>query len=88
VEIPLELTRDMRLDEEENEATVTPAAIDPDQLRGMVRDVVLEQLESDQASDLIRNVLKEELMNGEIGANMSQNVMSLIQAEVAKALKG
>ena len=68
---------------------VAPAAtVDPAILRDMVREVVLEQLAGDQAGDLVRNVIRDELMNGEIGANISQNVMALIQSEIAKVGKG
>lgn len=72
-------------------ATVAAAAapsFDMDQIKEMVREVVMEQLSGEQGGALVKNILKEELMSGEIGSNMSQNVMALIQAEVAKALKG
>ncbi|MEM6624017.1 MAG: hypothetical protein AAF674_17475 [Pseudomonadota bacterium] len=63
-------------------------AIDPDQLRDMVRGAVMEALNGDQGDALIRGVIRDELVNGEIGGNISQNVMRLIQSEVSKALKG
>lgn len=72
-------------------ADVAPAApapsLDPEQLRDMVRDVVREELAGDQASEFVRSVIRDELMNGEIGSNISQNVMALIQSEIAKVSK-
>ncbi len=69
-------------------ATAVGAAASPsgDQagLQDMIRGVVMEVLSGDQAGELIRSVLKDELVNGETGGNISQNVMALIQAEVGK----
>ena len=113
--IPLELTPDMRMSEEEaaEDAEVSAAeesapmapmamdepvaepvaaagagveALDPDMIRDMVRDVVMEQLSGTDADQLIRDVIKNELTAGEIGANISNNVLRLIQSEVGKAL--
>ena len=67
-------------------AASAAAALDPDALKTMVRDAVMEQLSGDQGAELVRNILRDELMSGEIGNNMSQNVMRLIQAEVSKAI--
>jgi cell pole-organizing protein PopZ len=67
---------------------VAPAApsIDPETLKGLMRTVILEELtSSDAAGEAIRAVIRDELMTGEIGQNISQNVLALIQAEVAKA---
>ncbi|MEL7471394.1 MAG: hypothetical protein AAFN27_23295 [Pseudomonadota bacterium] len=70
-------------------ADVVPSvtdALDPDQIREMVREVVMEQLGGADAGEMIRSVIRDELTTGEIGGNISQNVMRLIQAEVGKAL--
>ena len=67
-------------------AASAAAALDPDAVKAMVRDAVIEQLSGDQGAELVRNILRDELMSGEIGNNMSQNVMRLIQAEVSKAI--
>lgn len=61
-------------------------AISTDEIRTMVREVVLEQLSGDDAGRLVRDIIKDELVNGEIGSNISNNVMALIQSEIAKAV--
>ncbi|MEM9061014.1 MAG: hypothetical protein AAGD13_11190 [Pseudomonadota bacterium] len=61
-------------------------ALDPAQIKEMVREVVMEQLGGADAGELIRNVIRDELTTGEIGGNISQNVLRLIQSEVGKAL--
>ncbi|MEM1299539.1 MAG: hypothetical protein AAGH68_09695 [Pseudomonadota bacterium] len=68
-------------------AAAAAPSLDMDQIKDMVRQVVMEQLSGEQGGALVKNILREELMSGEIGSNMSQNVMALIQAEVGKALK-
>ena len=55
-------------------------------LRAMVREVLREEMASEEVSDFVRSVIRDELVNGEIGSNISQNVMALIQSEVSKAL--
>ena len=55
-------------------------------LRGMIREVLQEQMSGAEASEFVRSVIRDELVNGEIGNNISQNVMSLIQSEIAKAM--
>ena len=55
-------------------------------LRSMIREVLQEQMSGAEASEFVRSVIRDELVNGEIGNNISQNVMALIQSEVAKAV--
>lgn len=62
------------------------ASLDQDAIRAMVREVVLEQLGGPDGDSLIRGVIRDELTTGEIGSNISQNVMRLIQSEIGKAL--
>ncbi len=59
---------------------------DPDMIRDMVREVVMEQMAGADADKLMRDVIRNELTAGEIGANISKNVLRLIQSEVGKAL--
>ena len=56
-------------------------------LKTLVREIVMEQLSGEDAANLIRDVLREELVQGETGANISQNVMDLIRSEVAANIK-
>ena len=99
---PLSLTPDMMMDRgaesastEENsqvseaiEQNAEPVpSMNDDSLREIVRDVVLEQLKGSDADELIRNVIRQELTTGEIGGNISKNVLRLIQNEVGKVLK-
>ncbi len=59
---------------------------DAEALKDMVRTVIREELtSSDTAGEAIRSIIRDELMTGEIGQNISQNVLALIQAEVSKA---
>ena len=78
------------MDEPAAEPVAPPAdgseAFDPDMIRDMVREVVMEQLAGSDADRLIRDVIKNELTAGEIGANISNNVLRLIQSEAGKAL--
>lgn len=91
---PLELTPDMRMDEQIVETAVEPVAEaipampDDSQIRDMIRDVLREELAGDQLGETVKSILREELVNGEIGSNISQNVMALIRSEVSAALKG
>lgn len=69
-------------------ASTGAAAPDRETLRRMVREVLLEELTSGAAEGAVRGLVRDELMNGEIGGNISQNVLRLIQSEIAKALEG
>lgn len=61
--------------------------IDRSDIREIVLDVLREEMATGgSASDAIRGIIRDELMAGEIGQNISQNVMTLIQSEVTKAL--
>lgn len=60
-------------------------ALDPDAIRDMVRDVVREELASSGLTDTIKSVLKDELTTGDVGGNISRNVLRMIKSEVAKA---
>ena len=65
----------------------TAAAPDRETLRRMVREILLEELTSGAADGAVRGIIRDELMNGEIGGNISQNVLRLIQSEIARALE-
>lgn len=91
-EVPLELTPDMRMsgaDQTESSPMQPQApeqpAIDPSDLREMVRDVLHEELVNGGADDLIRAVIRDELTKGSTGSNISKNVLRLVRAEIAKA---
>ena len=99
---PLALTPDMRSDREiEPEAISRPdgpdlsaeqvpgtsATPDRETLRELVREILAEELKTGDAEGAVRGIVRDELMHGEIGRNISQNVLNLIQAEVAKALE-
>lgn len=92
-EVPLALTPDMRMDEdgdpEEAGSPPPPAAAAPDreELTRMIREVLREELEGGGAEDMVRDIIRDELTTGEIGDNISQNVLRLIRDEVAKALE-
>ena len=60
-------------------------AIDEESLRALVREIVLEELADGQGMDLVREIIKAELTTGEIGGNISRNVLRLIRSEIAKA---
>ena len=68
---------------------LVPAAaapgLDEDQIRDLIREVVAEELKNGAAEGLVREIIKAELTTGEIGANISRNVLRLIRSEVAKA---
>ncbi len=60
-------------------------AVDPEESTG---EPLMPAPSLDQASleEMIRNVVRDELMNGDIGQNISENVVRLIQEEVRQAL--
>lgn len=63
-----------------------PAALPShDDIREIVRTVLLEELKGDAFADVVRSILRDELYTGETGSNISQNVMTLIETEIAKA---
>ena len=65
-------------------ATAVPGPSDA-QIRQIVREVIREELSDGDASGLVRGIIKAELTTGEIGANISRNVLRLIRSEVAKS---
>ena len=97
---PLSLTPDMMMDGEAapavdavsevvetvQETAGAAMAMDADSIRDMVREVVMEQLQGSDADELIRGVIRQELTTGDIGANISKNVLRLIRTEVGNAL--
>lgn len=70
----------------EPEIAAAAPALDPEMIREMVREVVMEQLAGDDADQLIRGVIRDELVTGDVGANISKNVMRLIQSEISSAM--
>lgn len=70
--------------------TEAPAAtpglqMDNAALRDLIREIIREELASGEAERLVRGIIKAELTTGDIGANISRNVLRLIRSEVAKA---
>lgn len=61
-------------------------AIDPDMVRDMVRETVMEQLNGPDADALIRKVIRDELVTGDVGSNISKNVLRLIRTEIESSL--
>ncbi len=59
--------------------------LDEDELRDLIREVVREELADGRAAGIVRDIIKAELTTGEIGGNISRNVLRLIRSEVAKA---
>ena len=59
--------------------------LDEDELRDLIRQVVREELADGRAAGIVRDIIKAELTTGEIGGNISRNVLRLIRSEVAKA---
>jgi hypothetical protein len=76
-----------------SEATYMPGAApeeavhDREALRAMLRELLREELSGGAAEESVRGILRDELTSGEIGSNISQNVLRMIRAEVAKALR-
>ena len=60
-------------------------ALDEDQIRDLVREVLREELEAGNGAEMVREIIKAELTTGEIGGNISRNVLRLIRSEVAKS---
>ena len=91
---PLALTPEMRLDVAGDAAPESgaadqgggvAAAPEHDTLRELVREILVEELTSGRADSILREIVRDELMNGEIASNVSQNVVRLVESEVAKA---
>jgi hypothetical protein len=100
-EEPLVLTPEMRLDSgeggggattgratETSRASTEPvsAISDPEALRAVLRDLLREELYGG-AGDVVRGIIRDELTSGQVGDNISQNVLRMIRAEVARALQ-
>ncbi len=64
----------------------------PDALHAMVRAILLEELGDgpgrDAVRDAVREVVRDELVHGEIGDNVSRNVVQLVRDEVARLTGG
>lgn len=73
--------------------TSTPTAAaqsvgaDREVLRAALRELLREELAGGAAGDAVRGIIRDELANGEVGRNISQNVLRMIRAEVTKALQ-
>ncbi len=96
---PLLLTPDMRTDgggeagaaplgDYAEAAAASPEAEGPppapDPLHAMIRAVLIEELGGETARDAVRAIIRDELVNGEIGGNLSQNVVRLVRDEVTR----
>jgi hypothetical protein len=99
-EEPLVLTPEMRTDAGAEHAPARPELaadtaeasggsepLDRDVLRAMLRDLLREELSGGPAEEAVRGIIREELMSGQVGRNISQNVLRLIREEVAKAMQ-
>ena len=60
-------------------------AVDEERLRELIREVLMEELADGEGADLVREIIRAELTTGEIGGNISRNVLRLIRSEIAKA---
>jgi hypothetical protein len=74
---------------EGSEVMVWPASTRPDgeALQAMLRELLRRELAGGAAEAMVREIIRDELTHGEIGNNVSQNVLRLIRAEVAKAVE-
>ena len=73
------------VDDDEPASTAVGLNLDEDELRDLIRQVVREELADGRAAGIVRDIIKAELTTGEIGGNISRNVLRLIRSEVAKA---
>ena len=62
------------------------AELDREALRSMLRELLQDELSGGKAEGAVREIIRDELTEGQVGSNISQNVLRLIRAEVAKAL--
>lgn len=60
---------------------------DREALKAMLRDILREELDGGPAEDAVRGIIRDELTSGEVGLNVSQNVLRLIRSELAKAVE-
>jgi hypothetical protein len=54
-------------------------------LRELLPDLLREELSGGPSEEAVRGIVRDELTGGQIGRNISQNVLRLIRNEVAKA---
>lgn len=84
---PLLLTPEMRSDRG-RKAGATSRPPDDEALRELVRELVrealAEELADGDAEAGVRAIIRDELMHGEIGGQIVQNVLNLARAEIAK----
>ena len=73
------------VDDDEPASPSVGLDLDADELRDLIREVVREELADGRAAGIVRDIIKAELTTGEIGGNISRNVLRLIRSEVAKA---
>ncbi len=66
-------------------ATPVPQMPSEEDMREMIREVVREELAEGAASGMVRDIIKAELTTGEMGGNISRNVLRLIRNEIAKS---
>lgn len=96
-EEPLLLTPDMRTDGGAEAAVAIADYADaddvfypragsppPDALQALVRAVLIEELGGGSARDAVREIIRGELIDGEIGDNVSRNVVRLVRDEVTR----
>jgi hypothetical protein len=78
------------LDADIADASAAPAMPDPGVLRTMLRDLLREELAQTlgegRPAEAVREIVRDELVHGETGDNVSQNVLRLIRDEVSRAL--
>ena len=63
------------------------ATDDAEALRAALRALLREELSGGPAEQAVRGIVRDELTNGQVGSNISQNVLRLIRDEVAKAVQ-
>jgi hypothetical protein len=73
-------------DADASHAPVEPRAQVPDALSALVRAILLEELRDGPARDAVREIIRDELIHGETGGNVSANVIRLVRGEVMRAM--
>jgi hypothetical protein len=99
-EEPLVLTSEMRTDAGAAHAATRPELaadtadasdgndpLDRDALRATLRELLREELSGGPAEEAVRGIIRDELTGGQVGRNISQNVLRLIRDEVARAVQ-
>lgn len=84
---PLLLTPEMRADRvrpaSSGPAPSSPASAEREILRGLIAEILAAELRDGAANEALREIIRDELMNGPLGRNATGNVRAMIRAEIA-----